>query len=284
MYIVPDPLIKFNPQKKYGLYKLKDSAPVLIKEIAPAKIEQFITNSQYVNLFQVFKDRFSRAEMNLIELSKSALEGFRLNLGQSQLTGHLDEDRFDLLNANRLCSNYVYSWFNCIELMEVQIKRDYADDNPEKLQKWTTTKNYFYKTFFEYRFSYTIRNFLHTNNLLSGLYYQNGKITALVSKAKLVSFKDFQKTEFATDWPSMKPTFPVIPIFEKSISVLREISQIHLELNRELFMEHANSIKQNFGSYPKFKVGVTERPLSGQIALQEVPTKLVDSLISHYDG
>jgi len=70
----------------------------------------------------------------------------------------LDQDDLELVDVNRLFSDFRFSWVNIIEFMEI---KNIHGEESEIYKKWKALDNEHYSDFFEYRFVEQLRNFIH---------------------------------------------------------------------------------------------------------------------------
>ena len=282
LYPFSGPTIQVYPHKKYGIYRLKEDKPVLIKDITSTEAEQLINSQMYVNRFQIMRDHLVQTEMSFIELIESAKIDYKYISQKEFEFSSYQRDRGDLINVNRLCKNYVFSFFSSVELREKQISKDLGKEGTVFFNEWKKMQKHYYNTHFEFRFIYQLRNFCHINNPVNALYGFNSKITALCNKTDLLHLKQYQKPIFKVDWLRLPENFNIFPIVQKSIQYLSNLSDDHMRLNKDLFLSNANYILTQYGQISKHKIGVAEKFSPDFKYVQEIQLTLAEQVKKYY--
>jgi len=263
---------------------MKEDKPVIIRNLTMPEARSLLQAQVHINRFKMLLDQYSQVEMNFSDFSESNKVDFRYGLTSDLTYGVHNEDQADLSNVNRLCKNYVFSYFNAVELMEKQIFRDFDVGINEALVHWDKLKRLFYNSYFEHRFIYQLRNFCHINNPINSIYEMNGKVSALCTKSDLRRLKQFDQQEvFKADWLRLGENFDFMPIAEKSISCLLDLVGEHLLINKVLFLPSANFLLNELSQFSRFKrVGIADRLSTDSKFVLEMPLDAARKLKEYY--
>lgn len=281
MTTIPDRLIEYDPEKSYGTYKSNYvGKPVLVSLIHPDQVKQLIDDMPHIYEFRNTFNRLAQAESNLFEFERRQVEGFKRPDEVGPNLNLLDQDDFELVEANRLCSNFCYSYFNIIELMEAKNHALHGEKSDIFMQ-FKVFDNTFFHSFFEYRFIKQLRNSLHVHDAIAGIWEENGVKTALLQKNKLRQFPKFQKKWFDNDWKELDNSFPILPVLKKAMVHLKELINHNLKLNDQLFIDAATTTLKNFGEFDKRELSIAERKKDGLITFQTIPQKLSRQIVDY---
>lgn len=276
-------IIKYNENESYALFSNQSNVPKHIRNLTPNEAKQIIEANRVLYIFQNYFSRLYEAELNLWEFAKVADHRYSHNINpKSNLL--IYDISVSLVNANRLCTNFINSWRSFIELMYKQVSNSYGGEKSMQFLEIKKFTKALYDENFEYRLLTGLRNFgAHYDSIISGIFTMNGVTSTLLSKNHMQDFKDFREKEvFRKDFEQLPNQIDVIPVLHKGMEHLYLLLNKLLEINKAYFLKYSKLFIDMPDINHYENLGFGKLILSEPLYLQELPVAVAKKVINFY--
>lgn len=273
--------IKYSHGQIYGLFQITDTNPILIRNLTDIESKSIIEGKFYISQFQACNGRILEVEMNLNEFLNAAHQDYEPLITPIERLDN-GKNRKLILDLNRLCKNYIWSWRACIDLMDKLVKNTYSEKS-DQYKSFKEKTGTLFDDYFEYRFIYKLRNVgSHIDDIIKLLKVETNKRIPLFSRESLINSKEFSNKHFKEDFEKLDYNFKAGPILEQSFVQLLNLFLECMHINKELFLAHSKNILTIMQPYGDIYLSFAEYQTNEYFSLQEVPIRIAHNVIKHY--